>query len=294
MPTTAARGLGVEIRYDSPVDRAGVARRRPLRRGAHAAVNASPRAPAWSPAGGFESNLDVAARGLGTERTRRMAGRQLPDPRHALQPGRAAAHLLAPAPTAIGDPTQSTAWPSTRARRCTTAASARASTASRWASWSTATPSVSTTRAKTSGPSATPSGAGWSPSSRGRSATRSSMPRPSAASCRRCSPANRADTLDALAASSACPKRASCATVNDYNAACRVGQLRPRGARRLPHRGPDAGQDALGAADRHAAVLRLRAASGHHLHLPRREGRRAALRCISAGDRAATCSPPAK
>ena len=33
----------------------------------------------------------MAARGLGPERARRMAGRQLPDPRHALQPGRAAA-----------------------------------------------------------------------------------------------------------------------------------------------------------------------------------------------------------
>ncbi len=61
------------------------------------------------------------------------------------------------------------AWRSTRARRCTTAASARASTASRSASWSTARRSASTTRARTSGPSATRSGAGWSRSSPGRS-----------------------------------------------------------------------------------------------------------------------------
>jgi hypothetical protein len=35
-----------------------------------------------------------------------MAGRQLPDPRHALQPGRAAAHLLDARRRPIGDPTQ--------------------------------------------------------------------------------------------------------------------------------------------------------------------------------------------
>jgi tricarballylate dehydrogenase len=57
--------------------------------------------------GGFESNRDWLREAWG-QRTRRMAGRQLPDPRHALQPGRAAeGHLLdRRAPTAIGDPTQ--------------------------------------------------------------------------------------------------------------------------------------------------------------------------------------------
>jgi tricarballylate dehydrogenase len=50
----------------------------------------------------------MAARGLGPERTRRMAGRQLPDPRHALQPGRAAARQLLDEAGAdrIGDPSQ--------------------------------------------------------------------------------------------------------------------------------------------------------------------------------------------
>jgi tricarballylate dehydrogenase len=51
-------------------------------------------------------------------------------------------------------------WPSTRVRPCTTAASARAWTACRWASSSTARGCASTTRARISGPSATPSGAG--------------------------------------------------------------------------------------------------------------------------------------
>jgi hypothetical protein len=44
-----------------------------------------------------------------------------------------------------------------------------------------------TMKAKTSGPSATPSGAGWWRCSPGRPAIRSSTPRPSAGSCRRCS-----------------------------------------------------------------------------------------------------------
>jgi tricarballylate dehydrogenase len=59
--------------------------------------------------------------------------------------------------------------------------------------------SASTTRARTSGPSATPSGAGWWRSSRGRPAIRSSTPRPSAASCRRCFPGVKADSLPELA-----------------------------------------------------------------------------------------------
>ena len=44
---------------------------------------------------------------------------------------------------------------------------------------------------------------------------------------------------------------------------------------RLPHRRADAAEDALGAADRYAAVLRLSAAAGHHLHVSRGAGQRA-------------------
>ena len=65
-----------------------------------------------------------------------------------------------------------TQWPSMRARRSSTAASPRASTASFSASWSTGTPSVSTTKAKTPGRNATPSGAVWWRSSPTRSPTR--------------------------------------------------------------------------------------------------------------------------
>ena len=65
-------------------------------------------------------------------------GRQLPDPRHALQHRHAAeASCSMPAPTASATRPRRTWWPSMRAHRCTTAASAPASTACRWAWWST-------------------------------------------------------------------------------------------------------------------------------------------------------------
>ncbi|MGT2509266.1 FAD-binding protein [Cupriavidus basilensis] len=116
-----------------------------------------------------------------------------------------------------------TASPSTRAHPCMTAASARASIACRWASWSIATPCASMTRARTSGPSAMRFGAGWWRSSPGRSAIRSSTARPSAASCRRCSPARSADTLPELARKLGLPEAQFVRTVQDYNAACRLG-----------------------------------------------------------------------
>ncbi len=56
--------------------------------------------------------------------------------------------------------------------------------------------------------------------------------------------------------------------------------LRPHGARRLPHRGAHAAQDALGEAARRAALLRLRAAAGNHLHLPGIEDERACGRAL--------------
>ncbi len=43
--------------------------------------------------------------------------------------------------------------------------------------------------------------------------------------------------------------------------------LRSHHPRRLPHRGPDAAEEPLGAADRDAALLCLPGAAGHHLHL---------------------------
>ena len=86
----SAEALGVQIRYDTPVD-AHRARRRPLRRRAHRARRAHRGASLRAGRRRLRVEPRMAARGLGPERARRMAGRQLPDPRHALQHGRAAA-----------------------------------------------------------------------------------------------------------------------------------------------------------------------------------------------------------
>jgi len=48
-----------------------------------------------------------------------------------------------------------------------------------------------------------------------------------------------------------------------------AGHLRPHHPRRLPHRGPHAAKNPLGAADRDAALLCLPGAARHHLHLSR-------------------------
>ena len=153
---------------------------------------------------------------------------------------------------------------------------------------------ASTTRARTSGPSAMRSGAGWWRSSRGRSPTRIIDSKAIGRFMPPVFPGAQADTLAELARKLGLRRSDLHADVDDYNAACRAGTLRPHGARRLPHRGADAAQDPLGAADRHAAVLRLRAAARHHLHLPGPEDRRAGAPCTSAACRAPTCSSPAK
>jgi succinate dehydrogenase/fumarate reductase flavoprotein subunit len=57
-----------------------------------------------------------------------------------------------------------------------------------------------------------------------------------------------------------------------------AGHVRSSVARRLPYRGARAEQDALGAAARHATVLGVSAAAGHHVHLSRGEGGRARAR----------------
>ena len=62
----------------------------------------------------------------------------------------------------------------------------------------------------------------------------------SAASCRRCFPAYRADTLPELARQLGLDEARFMQTLDAYNAACRVGHVRSHRARRLPHRRPDA------------------------------------------------------
>ena len=78
-----------------------------------------------------------------------------------------------------------------------------------------------------------------------------------------------ADTLEALATELGLPVEPFVHTVRAFNAACRARHVRPCGARRLRHRRSCAAKDALGATDRHAAVLRLHAQARRHLHLPR-------------------------
>ena len=237
----------------------------------------------------------LAERGLGHERARRAAGRELPDPRHALQHRRRCSSSCSmPAPTASATRPRRTWWRSTPARRSTTAASAPASTASRSASSSTATASASTTRARTSGRSATRSGAGWSRASRDRSPGRSSMPRRSAGSCRRSSPARARRRCRSWRRALGLPEAAFVATLERYNAACRGGTFDHTALDDCADRGPVARQDPLGAADRHAALLRLCAAPRRDLHLPRPEGRRARGRALRRARRARTCSWPAR
>ncbi len=85
----SAGQLGVDVRYDSAVDALDLAGDRfvAARIGA-ARIEARACVVA---AGGLRIESRVAARSVGTKRGRRMARRQLSDPRHALQPGRAAA-----------------------------------------------------------------------------------------------------------------------------------------------------------------------------------------------------------
>ena len=185
----SAQRLGVQVRYESPVERIELDGDRFV-----AAWVGNERIAARScvlAAGGFESN-----RGWLREAWGQNASGEWPADNFLIRGTRFNTGVLLKQLMALGADTTATRrrptwWPSTHARRSTTAASAPGWTASRSVSCSTARPSASTTKARTSGPSATPSGAGWWPSSPGRSATASSTPRRWAASCRRCSTACR-------------------------------------------------------------------------------------------------------
>ena len=130
--------------------------------------------------------------------------------------------------------------------------------------------SASTTKARTSGPSATRSGAARRRPARPDRLLDHRRKGRSASSCRRCTRRSKAGSIRELARALELDPAALEETVDEFNAAVRPGHLRPRDARRLRHRGPRAAEDPLGAADRHAALLRLPAAARHHLHLPRR------------------------
>ena len=102
----------------------------------------------------------------------------------------------------------------------------------------------------------------------GQIAYRSSTQRRPAGSCRRCfrrsSPTRSASSP--RSSGSPATARGDRRRVQRRGA---PGHVRSRGARRLPHRGTRRREDALGAAARHAAVLRLSAAARHHVHLSR-------------------------
>jgi hypothetical protein len=85
----SAERLGVQVRYESPRWTASNSEGRFVAACTKAASASTARSLR---AGRRRLRVEprMAARGLGPERTRRVAGRQLPDPRHALQPGRAA------------------------------------------------------------------------------------------------------------------------------------------------------------------------------------------------------------
>ena len=208
--------------------------------------------------GGFEVEHRVAAR-----RTGATAADNFLDPRHAVQHGARCCECCSTrAPSRSAIRRSATRWRSTRARRSSTAASSRASTACRSASSSTSTPSASTTRARTSGRSATRSGAGSSPSSPTRSPTRSSTAKAVGTFMPSVFPPVEG-RLDRRAGARARARsaRRSRTTVDALQRRRAARHVRPRGARRLPTEGLDAAEDALGAADRHAAVLRLSAAA---------------------------------
>ena len=84
-------------------------------------------------------------------------------------------------------------------------------------------PSASTTRVRTSGPSGTPSGEAWWPGSRIRLRSRSSMPKPSASSCRRCFRRSRRTPFASLPCLLDLPPDRLETTVAAFNAAVRPG-----------------------------------------------------------------------
>ena len=91
-------------------------------------------------------------------------------------------------------------------------------------------------------------------------------------------PKRRAVDSRAGAHARVCRRTRSIGRSTTFNRAVMPGSFDHARARRLPDGGPDAEQDALGAAARHAAVLGLPAEARHHVHVSRTQGRRARAR----------------
>jgi tricarballylate dehydrogenase len=134
MPISAAPKLGVEIRYESPVDKLEIENGR-----FQAAWSKGQRITAKScvlAAGGFESNREWLREAWGQNERGEWPADNFIIRGTAFNQGVLLKHMLEEQQAdGLGDPRRRTWWPSMPAPRCTTAASARASTASRWAWW---------------------------------------------------------------------------------------------------------------------------------------------------------------
>ena len=282
----AAERLGIDVRVrrrgrrrsissTARFDSAHGAHRRP-------ATATSARRAVVLAAGGFEANLEWL-REIWGDAADNFIVRGTP-----LQQGHACCRLMLDAGAAAGrrSARSATRSPSTPARRSSTAASSRGSTACRSASSSTRTASGSTTRARTSGRSATRSGArlvAQQPDQIAYSivdakAVGAFMPSVFPPIVGRLDPRARGAARPAAGHARRDGRARSIAAVRPgtFDHAV-LDDCRTEG---LP---PDKTHWAQRA--RHAAVLGLSAAAGHHVHLSRREGGRARAR---ADDRAAS------
>ena len=215
---------------------------RPLRRRAHRAASASRRAACVLAAGGFESNREWLREAWGQNERG-----EWPADNFLIRGTRFNQGVLLKFMIDAGRRHRSatrrrrTAWRSTRARRCTTAASARASTACRSAWSSTATRERFYDEGEDFWPkryaiwgrlvAQQPGQIGYSiiDAQGGRPLHAAGVSRRAGAT--RCRSSRAQLGLD---------EARFMQTLDDYNAACRAGTLRPHGARRLPHRRPGA------------------------------------------------------
>ena len=107
-------------------------------------------------------------------------------------------------------------------------------------------------------------------------------------------PGVKADSLAELARKLGLDEATFMQTLNDYNAACRVGTFDHTALDDCHTEGLTPAKTHWAPAHRHRAVLWLRAQARHHLHLPGPEDRRDRPPCALAASPATTCSWPAR
>ncbi len=253
----SAEALGVAVRYDAPVDRIETAD------GRFVAAHVGKRAHRGARVRRGERRLRVeprvAARRVGPERPRRVARRQLRHPRHPLQHGRRAARPDRPR---RGRRRRPDAEPLRRDRRARAALRRR---------------HLHARRLRVARHHGQPRRAAVLRRGRGllAQALRDLGPARRAAAgpdrlldhrregdrpLHAAGVSRQARADDRAARGPARPRRGGAGQDRErLQRGVPRRHVRPRGARRLPHRGTRAGQDALGASARHAALLRLRA-----------------------------------